>query len=106
MGKQLAVNVDKAKWSGLSRGTSQLIEARGIGRYKDPFDLGMLESQLSYIVCQHYTGAIEKWAASLTIDFTHRSFNLPNFRKTAISASQNGGHSLQLHLRGLATQSP
>ena len=30
MGKQLAVNVDKAKWSGLSRGTSQLIEARGL----------------------------------------------------------------------------
>ncbi|TGO37641.1 hypothetical protein BHYA_0092g00240 [Botrytis hyacinthi] len=49
---ELVVNVDKAKWIDLARGTSQLIKARGVGRYKDPFDLGMLESQLSYIVIQ------------------------------------------------------
>ncbi|TGO61887.1 hypothetical protein BOTNAR_0122g00090 [Botryotinia narcissicola] len=47
---ELVVNVDKAKWIDLARGTSQLIKARGVGRYKDPFDLGMLESQLSYIL--------------------------------------------------------
>ncbi|KAF7891959.1 hypothetical protein EAF00_008261 [Botryotinia globosa] len=49
---ELVVNVDEAKWIDLARGTSQLIKARGVGRYKDPFDLGMLESQLSYIVIQ------------------------------------------------------
>ncbi|TGO10344.1 hypothetical protein BTUL_0137g00010 [Botrytis tulipae] len=49
---ELVVNVDKPKWIDLARGTSQLIKARGVGRYKDPFDLEMLESQLSYIVIQ------------------------------------------------------
>ncbi|KAB8293772.1 hypothetical protein EYC80_009257 [Monilinia laxa] len=49
---ELAVNVDKGKWSDLARGTAQLIQARGVHRYTDGFDLGMLESQLSYIVVQ------------------------------------------------------
>ncbi|KAF7858928.1 hypothetical protein EAF04_008969 [Stromatinia cepivora] len=49
---ELVVNVDKGKWGDLVRGTAQLIQARNVHRYTDPFDLGMLESQLSYIVVQ------------------------------------------------------
>ncbi|RAL62681.1 hypothetical protein DID88_004524 [Monilinia fructigena] len=51
---ELAVNVDKGKWGDLARGTAQLIQARGVYRYTDPFDLGILESQLSYIVCDSF----------------------------------------------------
>ncbi|EDN99307.1 predicted protein [Sclerotinia sclerotiorum 1980 UF-70] len=46
----LAVNIDKGRWGDLARGTAKLIQARGVYRHTDPFDLGMLESQLSYIV--------------------------------------------------------
>ncbi|KAM3066962.1 hypothetical protein ACMFMG_007106 [Clarireedia jacksonii] len=49
---ELALNVDKGKWGDLSRGTAQLIQTRGAGKYVDPFDHGMLESQLSYIIVQ------------------------------------------------------
>ncbi|KAJ8062769.1 hypothetical protein OCU04_008027 [Sclerotinia nivalis] len=49
---ELAVNIDKGRWGDLARGTAQLIQARGVYRHMDPFDLGMLESQLSYIVIQ------------------------------------------------------
>ncbi|PQE30299.1 C6 zinc finger domain protein [Rutstroemia sp. NJR-2017a WRK4] len=49
---ELAVNADKGKWGDLSRGSAQLIQARGVDKYVDPFDHSMLESQLSYIVVQ------------------------------------------------------
>jgi hypothetical protein len=49
--QKLAVNADKGSWGDLSRGSAQLIQARGVDKYVDPFDHSMLESQLSYIVC-------------------------------------------------------
>ncbi|ATZ56358.1 hypothetical protein BCIN_13g01990 [Botrytis cinerea B05.10] len=115
---ELAVNVDKAKWSGLSRGTSQLIEARGIGRYKDPFDLGMLESQLSYIVIQSakfqedcylrkpewraLLATTSAWPSNtvsvkelksleLRIQLCHQLFELPSVLMEASSFYQNSG---------------
>ncbi|KAI9640599.1 hypothetical protein NHQ30_010898 [Ciborinia camelliae] len=69
---ELVINADKGKWGNLARGTAQLIQTRGVDRYTDPFDLGMLESQLSYIVVQSAKSEEEcylrqpKWRALLT----------------------------------------
>ncbi|ESZ90949.1 hypothetical protein SBOR_8667 [Sclerotinia borealis F-4128] len=73
---ELVVNVDKGKWGDLVRGTAQLIQRRGVERYKDPFDLGMLESQLSYIVVQSAKSEEDcylrqsEWRALLTTNST------------------------------------
>ncbi len=47
---QLIVNVNRGEWSQLARGTHALMESRGPSRYKDHFDLPLLESQLGFIV--------------------------------------------------------
>ncbi|KAF7924930.1 uncharacterized protein EAE98_007018 [Botrytis deweyae] len=115
---ELVVNVDKAKWIDLARGTSQLIQARGVGRYKDPFDLGMLESQLSYIVIQSarfkedcylrqpewraLLATTSAWPSNtittkelksleLRIELCHQLFEIPSILMEASSFLQNSG---------------
>ncbi|KAF7950163.1 hypothetical protein EAE96_007458 [Botrytis aclada] len=115
---ELVVNVDKAKWIDLARGTSQLIQARGVGRYKYPFDLGMLESQLSYIVIQSANfkedcylrlpewrlllANTSKWPSNaitmnelrsleLRIELCHQLFELPSIFKEASTFLQDSG---------------
>ncbi|KAE9366811.1 hypothetical protein N431DRAFT_495200 [Stipitochalara longipes BDJ] len=46
---ELIVNIDRGEWSQLARGTHALMESRGPSRYKNPFDLALLESQLGFI---------------------------------------------------------
>ncbi|KAF7889336.1 uncharacterized protein EAF01_010829 [Botrytis porri] len=115
---ELLVNVDKHKWIDLARGTSQLIQARGVGRYKDPFDLEMLESQLSYIVIQSakfnehcylrqpewraLLATTSKWPSNaitlkelksleLRTQLCHQLFEIPSVLMAASSSFQNSG---------------
>ncbi|OBT66053.1 hypothetical protein VE03_03188 [Pseudogymnoascus sp. 23342-1-I1] len=49
---ELIVNDDIGDWSGLAGGTKFLIRSRGVHRYNSPFDLAMLESQMSFVLGQ------------------------------------------------------
>lgn len=49
------INVGGGEWSYLANGTSVLLRARGVHRYKNAFDHAMLESQLSVTVRTMYT---------------------------------------------------
>ena len=48
---KLNVNFDRGEWGQLSHGTAFLLQYRGVNRYRNAFDYAMLESQLSFVVC-------------------------------------------------------
>ena len=51
---ELVVNVNRGEWNQLVRGTSLLLEHRGVHRYTNAFDRALLDSQLAFILAQSF----------------------------------------------------
>ncbi|KAK6599123.1 hypothetical protein H4I96_08327 [Botrytis cinerea] len=96
---ELAVNVDKAKWSGLSRGTSQLIEARGLviqsAKFQEDCYLRKPEWRALLATTSAWpsntVSVKELKSLELRIQLCHQLFELPGVLMEASSFYQNSG---------------